>query len=137
MGTASPLYNRMYADGMINETFGYDFEVTSGVSFLSFGGESKCPEKVFETVMEEAQRLVSQGIPEKFFLRRKKSTMGGEIRALNSFDNLCYNTAVADFYGYDYFELPYVFDSIEANDVSEFLRDYFIPENMAVSIVKN
>jgi predicted Zn-dependent peptidase len=137
MGTASPLYNRMYADGMINETFGYDFEVTSGVSFLSFGGESKCPEKVFETVMEEAQRLVSQGIPEKFFLRRKKSTMGGEIRALNSFDNLCYNTAVADFYGYDYFELPYVFDSIEANDVSEFIRDYFIPENMAVSIVKN
>lgn len=137
LGSASPLYSKMYAEGLINETFSFDFEVTSGVSFLSFGGESKNPDKVYERIIEEAQRLANAGIPKDFFTRRKKSAIGSEIRALNSFDNLCYNTAVSSFYGYDYFETLNIFDTVTENDICEFLKEYFTPDRMAISIIKN
>lgn len=136
MGPASPLYNKMYSEGIINETFSYDFEVTSGVSFLSFGGEAKDPELVFDTVMKEAQRISREGLPAEFFRRRKKSAIGSSLRVLNSFESLCYDTAVSTFYGYDYFDTFNMFSTVAPEDVCKFLSDYMKPENMAISIVK-
>ncbi len=136
MGQASPLYNSMYSKGIINETFSYDFEVTSGVSFFSFGGETENPELVAETVFKEAERLVKNGLPKDYFERRKKSAIGSSLRVLNSFESICYDTAVAGFYGYDYFGTFDMFSKITEDEVLDFLRRYLRPENMAISIVK-
>lgn len=135
LGAASPLYGAMYGDGLINETFGYDFENAAGHSSLSFGGETQNPEIVCLRVMEEAARLASGGIDEGFFARRKKTAYGGAIRALNSFDNICYNVAAADFSGYDYFETAKILDSVTSEDARSFLALNILPERTAISII--
>ena len=136
MGRATPLYNSLYSEGLVNDTFGCDFERTSGVSFLSFGGESKNPELVCLKVLDEAARLAARGIDEDFFQRRKKTTYGRLIRALNVFDNICYNVAVAQFERYDYFETVDMLDSVTAGDVRNFLGKFVVPERTAISIIQ-
>lgn len=136
MSEASPLYSRLYSEGLINETFSYDFEVTAGVSFLSFGGECDDPQAVFDRVMAEAARVSKEGLPEDYFLRRKKAAIGDELRALNSFDNICYNVASGQFYDYDYFDTMPILQSVTQADVLAFLAEYMTPERMSISIIK-
>ena len=61
MGESSPLYARLYAEGLINGSFGAAFDLLPGASYVYAGGDSKDPQAVAEAILAEAQRLVSQG----------------------------------------------------------------------------
>ena len=71
----------------------------------------------------------------EFFKRRKKSAYGRALRALNSFDSICYNVANASFRGYDFFNTIDMLDSIGEDDVAGFVSEYFKPERSAISII--
>ena len=136
LSEASPLYSELYSEGLINETFSYDFERPNGVSFLSFGGETARPDEVTERVLAEAKRLADGGIDEKYFARRKKAAMGDELRALNSFDNIAYNLALGAAGGYDYFETAPVLKDVTADEVRDFLKTWLTGERLSVSVVQ-
>ena len=136
MGEASPLYARLYAEGVINETFGYDFESSNGVSFISFGGETDESDRVISDVMREAKSLSEKGLDRAFFERRKRSVIGDELRGLSSFDGICYNVACAMCEGYDYFDLVPVLSGITEKEVRDFLAKYVTPGRFAVSTVQ-
>lgn len=135
MGTASPLYRRLYDQGLINETFGYEFENVAGCSHLTFGGETRDASLVCLRVLEEAATLASRGIDPDYFARRKRTMYGSCIRALNSFDSICYNAAAGSFEGYDYFDTLAVLDTVTQQDVRAFLAEYLTPERTCVSVV--
>lgn len=135
MGRASPLYSRMYADGIINDTFSYEVESTAGVTFATFGGECQAPDEVFEKVMKEAESFAAGKFDREFFKRRKKSFYGRALRALNSFDSICYNVANASFRGYDFFATLDMVDSITEDDVTGFAKKYLRPDKSAISII--
>ena len=42
-GESSPLYQRLYSQGLINSSFGGDFDLLPGAAYLYAGGESKAP----------------------------------------------------------------------------------------------
>ncbi len=136
LSEASPLYSELYSEGLINETFSYDFERSNGVSFLSFGGETARPDEVTERVLAEAKRLADGGIDEKYFARRKKAAMGDELRALNSFDNIAYNLALGAAGGYDYFETAPMLKDVTADEVKDFLKTWLTGERLSVSVVQ-
>lgn len=135
MGSASPLYSRMYAEGLVNDTFSYEVESTAGVTFAAFGGECQNPDEVFETVMKEAKSFSKGGFDREFFKRRKKAFYGRALRALNSFDSICYNVSSASFRGYDFFRTIDMVDSITEDDVMSFAAKYLRPEKSAISII--
>ena len=135
MGRASPLYSKMYAEGLINDTFSYEFESTADISFAAFGGECIEPDKVFDRVMKEAENFAKGGFDKSFFRRRKKSSMGRALRALNSFDSICYNVANAAFRGYDFFDTVSMLEAITEEEVMNFAGTYLKPEKSAISII--
>lgn len=133
LGASSPLYRRLYDQGLINETFGYAFENVAGVSHLSFGGETRDPELVCLRVLEEAAAQAARGLDGAFFQRQKKTAYGGAIRALGSLDNIAYNLAAGAFAGYDYFETLGVLDAVTAEDCRGFLASTMTAQNCAIS----
>ncbi len=137
LGAASPLYRELFESGDINETFGYDFENSAGASMLSFGGETQRPEYVCMRVLEEAANLAAKGIDPEFFARRKRAALGSALRALGSFENICYNVTAGGFAGYDYFDTVNVLKSVTREDARAFLAEYVTPEKCAVSIIHN
>lgn len=132
-GESSPLYQRLYGQGLINSSFGGDFELLPGAAYLYAGGESKDPKAVSAALQEEADRLVRQGVDEGFFRRTLRAGFGSSLRGLNSFENIAVSLTEGQFGGYDPFRFPEVFDSITQEDVLGFLRENVTAERSAFS----
>ncbi len=135
-GASSPLYARLYREGLINQSFGVGYEAYPGCAFLAAGGESRDPEAVRDAILAEAARLGREGIDPALFERLKKAAYGAMVRSLNSFENVCVEQAQGYFAGVDYLDFPAVFDSIGRGDVEAVLRTWCAPERAALSVVR-
>ena len=135
MGNSSPLYARLYREGLINGNFGYGYEEYPGCAFLVGGGESRDPKAVRDAVLEEGKRLAREGIDEKLWERLKKGVYGAKVRGLNSFENLCVGQAQAFFAGYDFFAFPEVFAAIERSDAQKLIESWVREERTCLSVV--
>jgi len=134
-GHSSPLYMKLYSEGLVNADFSASFDSAAGVAYTIFGGEAREPERVFDEVKNEIQRLLTDGPDEALFKRIKKAAIGSHIRALNSFGVLAGSIAEGHFKGYDPFEAPELLSKMTVDDITEFIRKNLIPGNMAISII--
>ena len=132
-GESSPLYQRLYSQGLINSSFGGDFELLPGAAFLYAGGECRDPRTAAAELQKEADRLVRQGVEDGFFQRTLRASFGSSLRGLNSFENIAVSLTEGYFGGYDPFRFPEVFDSITQEDVRNFLLENLRPERSVLS----
>ena len=135
MGESSPLYARLYAEGLINGSFGAAFDLLPGASYVYAGGDSKDPQAVAEAILAEAQRLVSEGVDGDYYRRVVNANFGAALKALNSFESIAVSMAEGCFQGYDPYRFPEVYDSITVEDVLDFLRQNMTRDHMALSII--
>ena len=133
LGDSSPLYLRLYDEGLINTSFGGSFEMMPSAAYLYAGGDSKESRRVANEICLEAQRLVREGIDEDFYQRVKRAAFGSNLRGLNSFENVAVSLTEGYFHGYDPFLFPQIFDSITKQDISDFLRENITPERSVFS----
>ena len=133
LGDSSPLYLRLYDQGLINTSFGGSFEMMPGIAYLYAGGDSKDARTVAAEIQKEADRLVREGIDEAFYQQVTRAAFGSNLRGLNSFENIAVSLTEGYFHGYDPFRFPEVFDSITKEDVTAFLRDNIRAERMVLS----
>lgn len=123
LGDSSPLYQRLYDQGLINTSFGGAYEMMPGVAYLYAGGDSKDARTVAAEILKEAERLVREGIDEEFYQRIKRAAFGSNLRGLDSFENIAVSLTEGYFHGYDPFRFPQVFESVSREDIAEFLRE--------------
>ena len=133
LGESSPLYNRLYEEGLINTSFGGAYEMLPGVAYLYAGGDSKDAKAVQEALVQEAERLAREGVEEECYQRIRRAIYGASLRGLNSLENVAISLAEGYFQGYDPMRFPQVFDSITKEDVADFLRENVRRENMVLS----
>ena len=134
-GESSRLYQEMYESGLIDPGFGVSYSLVRELSMLCLGGDSENPQAVLDAVLQEAQRVVKEGVDEELFLRLKRSAVGRRIRGLDSFEGLCYRLALSDFDGYDYFTFPALYESITAEDVRQLIARDITPEQAVLSVI--
>jgi len=134
-GESSELYLRLYEEGLIDSSFGGGFETVDGCAMLMCSGDSDNPEAVREAILSQAEKLAAEGIPEKNFLRMKRSAFGRRIRGLDSFDSTCFRICAYHFSGFDYFRFPEVYRSIRAEEISGFLKRVVKEERCSLSII--
>ena len=133
LGDSSPLYQRLYEEGVINTSFGGAFEMMPGVAYLYAGGDSKDARRAAAEIQREAERLAAEGIDEDYYQRVRRASFGSNLRGLNSFENIAVTLTEEYFHSYDPFKFPEVFDSITPEDIAAFLKANVTPERMAVS----
>ena len=134
-GDSSPLYTRLYEEGVINGSLGGNFDMLPGAAYLYVGGDTKEPRRVFEEITRQAKRLGEEGIDEAFYQQIRRACYGGMIRSLNSFENIAVSMAEGCFRQFDYYRFPEVFDSVTKGDVEAFLREEIVPEHAAISLI--
>lgn len=135
LGDSSPLYARLYSQGLINGTFGYSFDTLPGVAYAYIGGDSKDPHAVAEEVLQEARRLVKDGIDPDYYARIVRANYGSTLKSLNSFESIAISLVEGQFDGYDPLLFPEMFDSITPQDLLAFIRENLCREHMALSVV--
>ena len=134
-GHSSPLYIRLYTEGLINADFSASFDSAAGVAYTMLGGETRDPQRVFLEIKDEVQRIISEGPDAALFGRIKKAAIGSHIRALNSFGVLASSIVEGHFRGFDPFEAPSLLSKMTVDDISCFIRENIVPENLTVSII--
>ena len=134
-GRSSPLYLKLYGEGLINSSFSAAYEAAAGAFYTMAGGESSDPGKVFDRYSAEAGRLAAAGVDVSLFDRQKRAMTGRQLRALNSFDAVCYGTARGYFRGYDAFDAVELINGLTPEDVNAFIRTNLSPGSMALSVV--
>ncbi len=120
---ASPLFEDLLNRGLINESsFSYEYFEGAGYAAVMFSGESKDPQAVAEAIQAEADRFLSEGIPEDAFQRSKRSVYGANVAALNSPSNLANALVNFSFKGRSLFTYLDALAELRPQDVLEKAR---------------
>ena len=134
-GESSRLYLRLYEAGIIDGSFGGGFETVEGMSMLTASGDSQQPEAIRDAILEEARYLVDAGIGKESFARMKRSALGRRVRDLDSFDSTCFRLCAYHLSGFDYFEFPGLFESVQETEVLAFIREVVTRERCCLSVI--
>lgn len=134
-GESSELYLRLYEEGVIDSSFGGGFETVDGCAMLLCSGDSDDPRAVREAILEQAEKIAAEGLPEKAFLRMKRSALGRRIRGLDSFDSTCFRLCAYHFSDFDYFRFPEIYRSIGGEEICDFLRRAVRKERCGLSVI--
>ena len=133
MGESSPLYVRLYSQGLINGSFGASYDILPGAAYVYAGGDSKDASAVTDAILREAARIAAEGVDEDYFRRIRKASFGANLRGLNSFENIAVTLTEGYFHVYDPLRFPEVFESITPEDVAAFLKTNVTAERMVLS----
>lgn len=87
MGKASPLFNKLLDEQLIDMSFGSELFNGFGFSCIMMGGTSSDPEKVTEIIKEEIGKLNANGIDKKEFERAKRKLYGRMVMGYNDIDD--------------------------------------------------
>ena len=134
-GESSPLYAKLYSEGLIDKSFFVSYESSPGTAFLMLGGESKQVEPVTEAILDEGARLRREGINPDLFRRCKKAAYGSRVRALNSMEHVGTRLAAGKLKGYHYYRFADLYDTIALEDIQAFLDGLIRQDCAALSVV--
>ena len=133
LGESSPLYLRLYDQGLINGSFGGEYELLPGMACFYAGGDSRDARAVTSEILKEARRLADEGVDPAFYEQIRRASFGAYLRGFNSFETLAVALTEGYFQGYDPFRFPQVFESITREDVAAFLRENIVEERCVLS----
>ena len=134
-GESSQLYLKLYEEGIIDSSFGGGFESIDGMALLLCSGDSYESDRIREALIEQAQKIVRDGIPADAFPRMKRSAFGRRIRDLDSFDSTCFRLCAYHLSDFDYFDFPAVYSPIEPAEVQEFLNRVVRKDRCSLSLI--
>ena len=136
LGNSTPLYARLYQEGLINRNFSYGYDSVPGCAFLAAGGESRDPEAVRAAVEAETRRIEAEGVDPELWERVKKGAYGWRVRSLNSFETLCVNQAQNFFAGREYLRFADLFADIRKEDVEALIARWVTPARTSLSVIR-
>ncbi|MBP1041112.1 insulinase family protein [Vagococcus sp. BWB3-3] len=118
----------MYDEGLIDDSFGYEFNLDREFYFADFGGDSSRPEEMVARVREIL--LTAQESPEitaANLTLLKKQMLGKYLQSLNSLEYIANQFSQMQFGEATLFDMAEVIESIELADVRRVI-DHFIKE---------
>ncbi len=134
LGRSSLLYNQLYNDGLINQSFGTEATLEESYGFTAWGGQSNDPLKAAQTIRETLERVHREGLDRKNFDRIRKAHEGRFIRSLNSPENISHEFIPLYFKGANFFDHVRIYGELTLEEAEDVFRDHFSMEP-ALSVV--
>ncbi len=135
-GESSPLYTRLYEQGLINDSFAYESLIERECAANIFSGESKDPQKVCEEIEKELAAVVQNGVEQEAFERAKKFYYGRLVFAYNNVESVASTLVTSHLYGRGAYDIIDTLVGIDKKTVDDTARRNFHPDRKALSIVK-
>ncbi|AIQ69362.1 EF-P 5-aminopentanol modification-associated protein YfmH [Paenibacillus graminis] len=135
LGSSTALYQKLYDEELISDSFGHEFNSSPQYAFSAIGGDTKDTDLLLKRIKEEINLVLESGFAEKDFERARKKKIGGYLRMLNSPESIAHEFTRYQFRGGDLFEVLPLYESITLEEVNERLRSHVDWEQLAVSLV--
>ncbi|KMY53675.1 zinc protease [Bacillus sp. FJAT-27231] len=117
-GRSSPLYYQLYREGLIDETFYYDFTQEKGFGFAMVGGDTTKPEELgdrIQTILLEAK--TGKYLTKEAVERSIRKKIGSFLRSVNSPEYIANQFTRYAFNDMDLFEVVPLLEAITLDDV--------------------
>jgi predicted Zn-dependent peptidase len=136
-GESSPLYRKLYDEGLINQTFGSEAMASRDYALCMFAGESRDPDRVFEEIKAEVEKLRADGVDKAAFERVKKAVWGRYVGLYGKVEAVAGLMVAAHFADLPLYSLLDMAAGLTLEEAGERLRTNFDVERSALSVVKN
>ena len=135
-GGTTPLYRRLYDEGLISPDFSSEALSVAGATCILFGGETPEPEKVRDMLLEEIARLRREGIDRELFRLCKNAMYGDLVRGLENIEESASGMASMFFRGCTVEDEAAALAALRPEDVEEALRTMLLEEHASTVIIR-
>lgn len=130
-GGMSPLYRRLYDEGLVNPGFGGEVLRVDGCCCILFTGESDAPETVRALLLEEIARVRAAGVDREVFTLCKNEKYGQLIENLENVEDSAGQMADFALAGQTVAQQIAMLAALTAADADAALQTVLRPERMA------
>ncbi|OPZ51586.1 MAG: putative zinc protease AlbF [Firmicutes bacterium ADurb.BinA052] len=134
-GRSSALYNSLYAEGLIDASFDWDYDCEHDYGFAMFEGRSNSPDRLVERVAEGIDSFLGAGVDPDEFERTRRRVIGSMLRSFDSLEFIAYNFLTYHFRNMRLIESVDMARSIGPGEAEAVARELFSPDLLAVSVV--
>ena len=85
-GKSSDLYENLYEQGLIDQSFGVDYICERDYGHIIISGESKSPMEVKRTIDDRISEIIKEGLKKEDFERIKRKQIGENLSYYNSIE---------------------------------------------------
>ena len=130
LGDSSENYLTLYNDGLIDDSFGFEFSLERGFTFADCSGDSEQPE-VLATRLEEIldAAAVSPELTEANLARLKKQMLGKYLQSLNSIEYIANQFFQGTGTDGNLYQMPEALASVKLVDIVTFVKEMFVAEH--------
>ena len=115
-GNTSRNYNYWYQSSLIDDSFGFDFNLDRDICFFSIGGDTEQPERLAQQIEVALFEMSAVDFSSEKLERLKKKQIGRLINKMNSLEFIASHYD-EDGDGITLFDLPAIIESITITDV--------------------
>lgn len=132
-GKSSPLHEELYEEGLIDQSFAYDYTQEQGFGFALIGGDSAKPDELMESLFGILQKSkAGTGLNEESLQRTIKKKIGSFLRSLNSPEYIANQFTRYAFNDMNLFDVVSVLEKLTIEDIREVAKDLISDERMTV-----
>jgi len=124
-GKSSENYEKLYNDGLIDDSFSYDYTEEYGFGFSMIGGDTEDPEQLSSRLKDIMLHFDINNIADDYLLRIKKKKIGSFLRALNSSEYIANQFTRYQFNQMNLFDIVSVLEGIQKTQLQEAANDLF------------
>lgn len=135
-GSMTPLYRRLYDEGLVNSGFSGESLVLDDAVTVCFGGETAQPEQVRKLLLDEIARLRREGVDGTLFTLCKNELYGELIAGLESVDDVAAGLFSSHSRGRTLAQEIEALASLTKRDADEALQTMLREENSATVIIR-
>ncbi|NYE08041.1 putative Zn-dependent peptidase [Bacillus niacini] len=132
-GKSSENYNQLYNEGLIDETFSYDYTQEQGFGFAMVGGDTENPDKLADDLKNMLfQAKNGTTFTEEQLDRAKKKKIGAFLRAVNSPEYIANQFTRYAFNDMNLFDVVPTLEKITMNDIKTMSSEVISEERFSV-----
>lgn len=129
------LYEELYLNGLINDSFGCDHISQIDHGYTIIGGESKEPDKVKGVIFKYIDRFKKEGLNHDDFERIKKRKIGMFLKYFDSMEFIANNFISYHFRGINLIDYLEILKNVEFKDIDKRFKNHFSEEYSVISII--
>lgn len=132
-GPTSDNYLRLYNEGVIDDSFSYDFNLERTFYFAEVGGDAKDPKAFSEAVKSILlTSSASSELTEEHLSLVKKRMIGQILQSLNSLEFIAHQYSQQSYGEATLFDLVPVIENIVLSDLKRLAEEFMLEEHMSV-----
>ncbi|KMK77276.1 EF-P 5-aminopentanol modification-associated protein YfmH [Alkalihalobacillus pseudalcaliphilus] len=135
-GQSSSNYQTLYEEGLIDDSFSFDYSAENGFGFTIIGGDTKKPIQLAKKLDEQIRQFKQSKLSEEVVNRAIKKKIGSFLRSLNSPEYIANQFTRYKFNDMNLFDIVPVLESLQAKDLEAILQEHFDFDCFTVSEVK-